>query len=241
MENRRNYYRILHVQPDAPLALIKSSYRTLMQTLKMHPDLGGDNWNAQLINEAYAELSDQERREEYDARFLNREKAKRQEQVNEPVSELQPKPLPTSMSYCLFCKTPYRFDQMNLYDGLCQECASPLNRLPEEAVSLNFKRSLQRIKISELIKYYTYWPQAPKQALVTNLSPRGVGLLVENFIVNEGGVLLKLEGQQVSGVARIVHQRSMKTPQSNFKVYMGMEFLSCHFEKRQGCFLSLRV
>ena len=42
MENRRNYYRILHVQPDAPTEIIKSSYRTLMQKLRMHPDLGGD-------------------------------------------------------------------------------------------------------------------------------------------------------------------------------------------------------
>jgi DnaJ-class molecular chaperone len=50
--NRRNYYRILHVQPDAPTEVIKSSYRTLMQRLKMHPDLGGDHSEAALINEA---------------------------------------------------------------------------------------------------------------------------------------------------------------------------------------------
>jgi DnaJ-class molecular chaperone len=58
MKNKRNYYRILHVQPDAPQAIIKSSYRTLMHQLKQHPDLGGEHWNAALINEAYAVISD---------------------------------------------------------------------------------------------------------------------------------------------------------------------------------------
>ncbi len=66
MENRRNYYRILHVQRDAPPEIIRNSYRTLMQTLRMHPDLGGDHWNASLINEAYAVLSDPQKRSAYD-------------------------------------------------------------------------------------------------------------------------------------------------------------------------------
>ena len=52
--NRRNYYRILHVQPDAPDAVIRTAYRTLMQKLRQHPDLGGDGATATLINEAYA-------------------------------------------------------------------------------------------------------------------------------------------------------------------------------------------
>ncbi len=64
--NRRNYYRILHVQPDAPAAIIKSSYRTLMSKLRMHPDLGGNHDEALLVNEAYAVLSDPDRRAAYD-------------------------------------------------------------------------------------------------------------------------------------------------------------------------------
>ncbi|MFA7506380.1 MAG: DnaJ domain-containing protein [Burkholderiaceae bacterium] len=64
--NRRNYYRILHVQPEAPAEIIKASYRTLMSKLKMHPDLGGDHDMAILVNEAYAVLGDPERRAAYD-------------------------------------------------------------------------------------------------------------------------------------------------------------------------------
>lgn len=72
-KNKRNYYRILHVQPDAPFALIQASYRTLMQTLRNHPDLGGDEWNAATLNQAYAVLSDEQQRRTYDAQlFANR-------------------------------------------------------------------------------------------------------------------------------------------------------------------------
>lgn len=64
--NRRNHYRILHVQPDASADVIRACYRTLVQTLKQHPDLGGDHWQATLINGAYAVLRDPARRAEYD-------------------------------------------------------------------------------------------------------------------------------------------------------------------------------
>ena len=70
MKNRRNYYRILHVQPDAPVELIKASYRTLMHKMKHHPDLGGDHETAIIINEAYATLTDSKKRKLYDAKLL---------------------------------------------------------------------------------------------------------------------------------------------------------------------------
>lgn len=66
VKNKRNYYRILYVQPDAPIEVICASYRTLMQKLRQHPDLGGENWNASVINEAYRVLNDEEKRHAYD-------------------------------------------------------------------------------------------------------------------------------------------------------------------------------
>ena len=65
-KNLRNYYRVLFVQPDAPMEIIQASYRTIMQKLKAHPDLGGDTWNAAVINEAYQTLIDPARRVAYD-------------------------------------------------------------------------------------------------------------------------------------------------------------------------------
>lgn len=70
MEERRNYYRILNVQPDAPLEIIKNNYRTLLQKLRLHPDLGGKNWNATVINEAYNTLRHPLKRAAYDKTLL---------------------------------------------------------------------------------------------------------------------------------------------------------------------------
>ena len=67
MDTKQDYYQLLHVLPDAPAPVIKASYRTLMQKLKYHPDLGGDDWNASVINEAYRVLSDSGQRAAYDA------------------------------------------------------------------------------------------------------------------------------------------------------------------------------
>lgn len=64
---RRNLYRVLHVQPEAPQVVIKASYRALMSSLRSHPDLGGDHDHAAQLNAAYAVLGDPERRAAYDS------------------------------------------------------------------------------------------------------------------------------------------------------------------------------
>jgi DnaJ-class molecular chaperone len=67
--NLPNYY-IIRVQPNASLETIKASYRKLMVTMKMHPDLGGDHAVAAQINEAYAILKDLAKRAKYDRQYL---------------------------------------------------------------------------------------------------------------------------------------------------------------------------
>lgn len=71
---RRNHYRLLYVQPEAPPEVIKAAYRALMSTLRAHPDLGGDTETAARLNAAYAVLSDPEQRRVYD-RSLKRPRA----------------------------------------------------------------------------------------------------------------------------------------------------------------------
>ena len=75
-KNKRNYYRVLFVQPDAPMEIIQASYRTIMQKLKAHPDLGGDTWNAAVINEAYQTLIDHNKRVRYDAMLFEENQMK---------------------------------------------------------------------------------------------------------------------------------------------------------------------
>ncbi len=70
MDNRRNYYRILEVQPDAPFEVIRHNYKILMKKLRMHPDLGGNQQDAVLINLAYETLSNPKKRAVYDQKLL---------------------------------------------------------------------------------------------------------------------------------------------------------------------------
>src|SRR6185436_9444309 len=100
MENRRNYYRVLHVQPDSPAAVIKSTYRTLMQKLKMHPDLGGDTWNAALVNEAYAILGDPLKRGAYDRQIFMKLQQRQSQGTAMTISKRD-----MTRGHCLFCKS----------------------------------------------------------------------------------------------------------------------------------------
>src|SRR3989475_8081923 len=62
-----DYYEVLQVHPPADVAVIKSAYRTIMRELQAHPDLGGDEEKAKVVNEAHRVLSAPDLRTEYDA------------------------------------------------------------------------------------------------------------------------------------------------------------------------------
>ncbi|NIS68459.1 MAG: DnaJ domain-containing protein, partial [Proteobacteria bacterium] len=66
--NKRNYYEVLGVNRKATVEEIKKAYRKL--ALKYHPDRNKGNKEAEErfkeINEAYAVLSDKEKRQQYD-------------------------------------------------------------------------------------------------------------------------------------------------------------------------------
>lgn len=72
MIERRNFYRILHVQPDASMVVIKESYQALIKKLKAHPELASSNWNESLLALAFDTLGDPLKRAEYDQELLNR-------------------------------------------------------------------------------------------------------------------------------------------------------------------------
>jgi len=55
------------VHPTADVAVIKSAYRTIMRELQAHPDLGGDEEQAKVVNEAHRVLTDPDLRTAYDA------------------------------------------------------------------------------------------------------------------------------------------------------------------------------
>lgn len=135
-EERRNFYRILHVQPEAPLEVIRASYRTLMSTMRAHPDLGGDAQVAARINAAYAVLTDPERRKAYD-RALKRPwvgpaavtaaATAPIRPVAESVTSLDAATWQADRA-CPFCRRP--MPAVIHTDTRCAACNSPLFRRP---------------------------------------------------------------------------------------------------------------
>jgi curved DNA-binding protein CbpA len=64
---QQTHYDRLGVTRNAPKEVIIAVYRAWMHALKAHPDLGGDEEVAKLINAAYEVLSDAEKRTAYDS------------------------------------------------------------------------------------------------------------------------------------------------------------------------------
>ncbi|TKY88060.1 hypothetical protein EX895_003156 [Sporisorium graminicola] len=62
---QKDYYKILNVAKDANDSEIKKAYRK--ESLKHHPDKGGDEEKFKLCSEAYNVLSDENKRRRYDA------------------------------------------------------------------------------------------------------------------------------------------------------------------------------
>ncbi|TAN33386.1 hypothetical protein EPN27_04860 [Patescibacteria group bacterium] len=65
-----NYYAILQVAMTASAQDIKRTWKHLLQKQNKHPDLGGNEDEAALINEAYTVLKDPMRRAAYDRLYM---------------------------------------------------------------------------------------------------------------------------------------------------------------------------
>ena len=216
MNNRRNYYRMLHVQPDAPLDVIKASYRALMMKMRLHPDLGGDHETAALINRAYAVLSDPMGRRQYDQMLRERDPqvfpqahrcsagaalARSTPSGHDATTPREASP--AKQGRCVFCDThvslPIRADCR------CPRCASPLAQPHELAASTTERfgrRAVPRLCRDEPIIFYPRWPHQGHAARLRDLSPAGISFLAQVAI--ELHQLVKISGATLEGVARVV-------------------------------------
>lgn len=130
---RRNLYRLLHVQPEAPLEVIKASFRAQMSTMRGHPDLGGDPEQAARLIAAYDVLSDPERRRAYDLSL-----SKPGARSSSAAPGAGPRPAtpvihnPTRWLIdrrCPFCSLA--FGRKPAREDRCGRCASPIHPAPE--------------------------------------------------------------------------------------------------------------
>lgn len=249
MKNRRNYYRILHVQEDAPEEIIRTSYRTLMQRMRMHPDLGGDHRDASLINEAYATLIDPQRRAEYDL-SLPEPGAGRSEPETKvgrrPTFERPPPEPPTEKtaeddpSLCLFCRTPHGLGEVIPQSARCGNCNSPLYPAVKRRFDERGKRAIgrtpRRLKIACVLV-----GQASAESLMAmseDISLNGMALTTEHAIPR--GSRIKIECDLLGAVAEVRNcSRANEGGRRPWRI--GVEFLTLVFTRNRGAFVTERV
>lgn len=181
--NRRNYYRILHVQPDAPDAVVRTAYRTLMQKLRQHPDLGGDGATATLINEAYAVLSDPDRRAAYDR------------QLGHPQRAARPLPPATPPAWdgthCAYCRAGIPARTSEAPGRRCQVCGSPLSPPPDAQRFDAARRAFDRRTLEAPVEYFLRQESGPRPARLEDFSPAGARLSIDRPLVRDTVMALK--------------------------------------------------
>lgn len=231
-----DYYQLLHVQEDAPPAMIKAAYRTLMQKLKMHPDLGGDVSQAALINEAYATLSNPAKRAEYDR---TRPKASATpEAANDESTQAkaqQAPPRPQQRQYkaspkpqCLFCKTEILGVVSD--DTDCRACGSPLQRLQRESGEQG-QRAIARMPASHDIEVRISWPGGPVYGRLVDMSLHGAQFYTDAVL--EAGAVVQMRSQYFTAVARVIRQVAEQR--------YAAEFTSVRFRDSGGAFVSVQA
>ncbi len=244
-KNRRNYYRILHVQHDAPDAVIRASYRTIMHKLKQHPDLGGDHWNATVINEAYAVLSDPDKRSAYDATLFSE---RQQENVSTPDRSAAADRRSTTAGTntemdddgeqgrlcCPFC----RLDNHPSRDN-CHGCQAPLTPPPAIPHPIDRQRHIERLTVRDKAVFFDHWPQTPPcQAVMLDISPLGCQLWVSHPVADQR--IIKIETARLAATG-IVHRCQPQSLSGEPGHLLSVGFKTLRFHKPEGGFVSARA
>lgn len=242
MDKPRDYYELLHVSRSAPTEVIRASYRTMMQQLRMHPDLGGDSVTAAMLNEAYNVLSDPGRRAEYDAELppgnVSAEDIDRDMPVPEPPSEAPRRPLDPARE-CIFCFMPHAHGHRVFADARCVVCKSPLAIAEQQRLENNDARAVARIDKQQPVDLFTHWPQAtPHRARTEDVSLSGVRLL--SPLALQEGQVVRIRCAQFESLARVVTCAQVS---QGFRTHwvVGLAFITRIFTQSVGGFVSHRA
>lgn len=237
MRNRRNYYRVLHVQPDAPAEIIHMSYLTLMKRLRMHPDLGGDHWNAALINVAYATLKDPDRRAAYDRR-LGRQAAASATRAATPPRALATGSRSTAEVHrCAFCDTSHTADAVRA-GARCDACGSPLRPATRYRRSAAARRALERVaRRIPLVLTLPGARQVQVAGTTEDLSITGMQFTTTIELLPDE--LIRIECAFCAAVAVVRHVRETRAKRPSWRV--GVEFATLLIKETRGGIVSKRA
>jgi len=232
METPHNLYLILHVQPDAPEEIIRSSYRTLMTKLRRHPDLGGDHHTATLINEAYAVLCDPAKRAAYDEAW--RSVAANPVAASRTATDAPARsPVPT----CQFCGATHGFVDRIHASATCTTCNTPLAPAVRERLDSG-QRAVSRVPRRLLLNYFTGWPgQGPFHGEARDLSLHGLRFVTQAALPVTK--LLKVDCEALNALVRVV--ACTDNDERDWRWLIRAEYVTVSFRRARGGFVTTRV
>lgn len=238
MKNRRNFYRILQVQADAPVEVVKASYRTIMTQLKVHPDLGGNHAEAALVNEAFETLSDPSRRAEYDRTIKPLVERKRREARADPsstprsarstqASVAATRPAPPT---CSFCNARCSRAQVEWHEGTCSDCGSPLFPAVKHRDGEDARRAIGRVPRNMPMRFWLVTSGTRGHAGTTDdLSLNGMRFVSSTSLPMNARV--RIECDFCSAVAVV---RDVQRNPTGAGWHCGVEFLTLRFRHDRG-------
>jgi hypothetical protein len=222
-----DYYRILHVQADAPPAIIHASYRTLVQRA-LSSSRGSDEIAA--LDLAYAVLGDPDRRAAYDIERLDHTAVLHNDHEHASGA--------AGTHHCLFCGAAHGLQRALERDDECGRCSSPLLAAERHRFDYSGQRMLQRVPKQHAVDIWVTWPQeAPIRADMRNLSLNGMQFVAPvRLHLNQ---VVRIDCSELRALARVAHVEP--DPESGRLFRAGVEFLTLRFRQVRGSFVSAKV
>lgn len=203
----------------------------MMQKLRMHPDLGGDDWNASLINEAYEVLTDSNHRAAYDK---TRPQAKRSN-IAMGDKGVALSRVPAAAGECMFCRFSHDREEELRPQDLCERCDSPLYPLDVSHLEESDRRSISRVPNNHSIVFHTHWQQPhPCVGRTDDISLNGMKFYSQKNL--EVGQLINIDSPVLKAVARIVRCKLQGS-----EWVAAASFMSLRFARSRGSFVAERV
>lgn len=234
--NRRNFYRVLQVQPDAPDVTISASYHALKQSRPQ---------DSALLDEAYRTLSNPVARKQYDTIFSSYTLRDRESGAANPdlpmmtgkfaslTSFLETDRAIINLSYCFFCNTPHTPQTEYYLHETCLECASPLHALTHGHFESS-RRWLGRVPVAGKFSFYLSWPSKSSTGIFQDLSPAGVRFTTDATLNPKD--IIKIDAPNFQAVAEVTYARAEKSGLS-----VGTRFITVIFDRRQGSFVTAQA
>lgn len=138
MNNQINYYDLLQVSPNATKEIIEAAYRALQK--QFHPDAGGSEELARLVNEAREILTDPIKRNRYDTELRLGQSTAPSHQAQAP----RPQPEVLHLALCMACGAQNRVSPERFEEAVCGRCTFPLTLGQDLAFMTHFNRNKEK-------------------------------------------------------------------------------------------------